>query len=166
MSIIKTQSLLGSLSFPLVFQLISGSFYGAKGWGLLITHFIWHLLKLIILSSSFFFFFILGVVPWAPALRPRPTAGGSRAACRVGKATPRRSRSLPGLSRSLHRPGLPQTPVSCLVLNAGNCCCVNTCSCPQRLYQLCQGAFCQTGIMFLCVPRWGTGNPVLRRYRA
>lgn len=40
-----------------------------------------------------------GVVPWAPALRPRPTAGGSRAACRVGKAgraTPRHSRSPPG----------------------------------------------------------------------
>ena len=31
MSIIKPQPLLGSLSFPLVFQLISGSFYSAKG---------------------------------------------------------------------------------------------------------------------------------------
>lgn len=55
-----------------------------------------------------------GIVPWAPALHPRPTAGGSRAACRVrkvGRATPRRSRSPPGPSRSLLRPGLPKRPV-------------------------------------------------------
>ena len=52
---------------------------------------------------------------------------------------------------SLILSGICWNSLSCLALIPWNCCCVNTCSCPQRLYQLCQGPFCQTGIMFLCM---------------